>query len=209
MTKLKDKYEADEELLYLISENTEEADEVIFKKYDPVIKYYAKRYERLVIGKGIDENDLYQEGLIGLNEAVTAYKENRNIKFSTFAFTCIKRKMITAVRLANRKKHSILNDSYSLDFKFDDESQSTENYIMVDNGIEDLLVNKEQEKIFKKKISKDLSPFEKKVYNLKLDNFTNDEIAEMLSKSPKSIESALGRIRIKLRKVLEEIDWLW
>ena len=124
MGRIKEEYETDEELLYLVSENTEEADEVIFKKYDPVINYYSKKYSNLVIGKGIDQSDLYQEGLIGLSEAVNAYKKNKDIKFSTFAFTCIKRKMISAIRVANRKKHSILNDSYSLDFKFDEDSHS-------------------------------------------------------------------------------------
>lgn len=206
MSRIRKEYETDDELLYLISENTEEADAAIFKKYDQVINYFSKKYLNLVIGKGIDESDLYQEGLIGLSEAINAYKENKDIKFSTFAFTCIKRKIITAVKLANRKKHSILNDSYSLDFKYDEESQSTENYIMVNNGIEDLLVSNEKELSFKNRINKELSPFEKKVYELKIDNFTNDEIARMLSKSSKSIESALGRIRIKLRKVLQEID---
>ncbi len=206
MGRIRKEYETDNELLYLISENTEEADAAIFKKYDQVINYYAKKYLNLVIGKGIDQSDLYQEGLIGLSEAINAYKENKDIKFSTFAFTCIKRKIITAVKLANRKKHSILNESYSLDFKYDEDSQSTENYIMVNTGIEDLLVSNEKEISFKNRISKELSPFEKKVYDLKLDSFTNDEIAKMLSKSSKSIESALGRIRIKLRKVIQEID---
>ena len=142
MSRIKEEYENDNELLYLVSENTEEADEAIFKKYSPVINYYSKKYMNLVVGKGIDENDLYQEGLIGLNGAIEAYKKNKNIKFSTFAFMCIKRKMLTAVKVANRKKHSILNESYSLDYKFDEDSKSVENYIMVNNGIEDLVMNK-------------------------------------------------------------------
>ena len=49
MGRIKENYEADEELLYLISENTEEADEAIFKKYDPVINYYSKKYSSIGI----------------------------------------------------------------------------------------------------------------------------------------------------------------
>lgn len=204
MSRIKKEYETDSELLYLISESTEEADEAIFEKYSPVINYYAKKYANLVVGKGIDENDLYQEGLIGLNQAINSYKENRDIKFSTFAFICIKRKIITAVKLAGRKKHSILNESYSLDYEYDD--ATLENFIQLNNGIEDLLVSKEEDVLFKKKVIKELTEYEKEVYELKLNNFTNEEIASMLSKTIKSIESVLGRIRIKLRKILNEID---
>lgn len=206
MSRIKEEYEDDFELLYLVSESSEEADEAIFKKYAPVINYYSKKYASLVIGKGIDENDLYQEGLIGLNQAINSYKNQKNIKFSTFAFTCIKRKMLTAIKIANRKKHSILNDSYSLDYKFDEDADSFDNSIMVNSGLEDLLVSKENDAYYKNRLDKELSSFEKEVYELKLSNFSNEEIANVLSKSYKSIESALNRIRIKLRTILKEID---
>ena len=206
MSRIKEEYEDDFELLYLVSESSEEADETIYKKYAPVINYYAKKYSNLVIGKGIDENDLYQEGLTGLNQAINSYKNQKDVKFSTFAFTCIKRKMLTAIKIANRKKHSILNESYSLDFKLDDDGDSFDNSIIINSGLEDLLVSKEKEAYYKKKIIEVLSPLEKKVFELKLSNFTNEEIAAILSKSYKSIETALNRIRIKLRQILKEID---
>ena len=44
----------DYELLYLISDNNEEANEIIFSKYKPVIEFYAKKYLPCVINKGID-----------------------------------------------------------------------------------------------------------------------------------------------------------
>ena len=106
----------DGELLYMISDNNDETKFLISQKYKPVITYYANKYSTYVEGKGLDFNDLYQEGLIGLIGAVDSFKERKDIKFSTFAFLCIKRKILTAVKNANRKKHSILNESYSLDY---------------------------------------------------------------------------------------------
>ena len=35
-------YEDDNELIYLVSENSEDANEVIYEKYAPVIDYYVK-----------------------------------------------------------------------------------------------------------------------------------------------------------------------
>ena len=210
MQKKKDynEYEDDSELLYLISDNSDEANEVIYKKYEPVISYYAKKYSVYVEGKGLDYNDLYQEGLIGLIGAIDAFKEKKDIKFSTFAFLCIKRKMITAVKKANRKKHSILNESYSLDYKQeDDDVRGFDNVVSLnDGGLEDLLVSREDNEYFNKRLDEELTDFERMVYDLRINNFAYDEIAETLGKTMKSVSSALERIRLKLKNILNEID---
>lgn len=199
-------YEDDYELLYMVCEDNEDAVSTIFKKYEPVIDYYARKYVKLVDGKGLDYNDLYQEGLIGLDSAIKTYKDQKNIKFSTFAFVCIKRKIMSAIRKANRKKHSILNESYSIDYKLDD-NNSFDNLISNnERSIDDLLVGKEQAVFFNKRIEECLTKFEKQVYELKVYGFSNEEISKTLNKTSKSIESVLFRIRVKLRKILKEIN---
>ena len=199
-------YEDDYELLYMVCEDNEDAVSTIFKKYEPVIDYYARKYVKLVDGQGLDYNDLYQEGLIGLDSAIKTYKDQKNIKFSTFAFVCIKRKIMSAIRKANRKKHSILNESYSIDYKLDD-NNSFDNLISNnERSIEDLLVGKEQAVFFNKKIEECLTKFEKQVYELKVYGFSSEEISKTLNKTMKSIESVLFRIRVKLRKILKEIN---
>lgn len=204
---MKKQYEDDFELLYMISDSNEQASETIFKKYEAVIEYYAKRYCPFVEGKGMDYNDLYQEGLIGLDSAIKSYKDQKDIKFSTFAFICIKRKIITAVKQANRKKHSILNESYSIDYHNEDDKNGFENVVHNnDGGIEDLLVSKENAETFNKRLREVLTPFEKQVYELRLYGFNYDEISKNLGKTTKSIESALFRIRIKLKNILNEIN---
>ena len=199
--------ELDNELLYMISDSNEDASHALQKKYDPVISYYANKYSKLVEGKGIDYNDLYQEGLIGLINAVDGFKNRKDIKFSTFAFLCIKRSIITAVRNANRMKHKVLNESYSLDYESKLSEQSFDNVVASTTGsLEDLLVSKENNEIFNKKLSSELSSFEKEVYELRINNFSYEEIAKMLGKTRKAVDGALVRVRIKLRKILDEIN---
>lgn len=207
MLKNKQEYENDAELLYLISESHEDANKVIFSKYQPVIDYYAKKYLNIVEGKGLDYNDLFQEGLIGLNAAINNYKEQKNIKFSTFAFICIKRKIFTAVKNASRKKYSILNESYSLDYQLEDNKNSLSDFVYSSEiSAEDLLVGKEDTERFNRRINEELTDLEKQVYELKINDFSYEEIADTLDKTYKAIESALFRIRIKLKKILNEID---
>ena len=199
-------YEDDFELLYLVSENCEEANEKIYKKYEPVIDYYVKKYLHLIEGKGIDYNDLFQEGLIGLDSAIRTYKDQKDIKFSTFAFVCIKRKIITMIRRVSRKKHSILNDSYSLDYKKEDASESFVNLLQSNkDSIEDILITKESTINIINKINTSLSSLEKKVYELRLNGYSYEMIAKEMGKTPKSIERTLDRIRNKLKDVINEI----
>lgn len=207
MPRNKKEYETDGELLYMVSDSNEDAGDTIFKKYHPVIDYYVKKYLSLVDGKGADYNDLYQEGLIGLDAAIKNYKEQKDIKFSTFAFICIKRKILTAVKNANRKKHSILNESYSLDYTGEDDKNWFENVVCSsESSIEDLLVSNEDANYFNKRVTEELTDFEQMVYELRVNGFNYDEIAATLDKTYKSIESALFRIRIKLKKILNEIN---
>lgn len=157
----------------------------------------------MALTKGLDHNDLFQEGMIGLQSAIDNYKEQKNIKFSTFAFICIKRKILTAVKLASSKKHSILNESYSLDYQTDDDNYDFSNTVYItENNAEDLLVGKENKEYFNRRINEEFTNLEKQVYELRLNDFTNEEISNMLGKSYKSIESTLFRIRIKLKKIL-------
>lgn len=198
--------EDDSELMYLVSENNEEANNIIFKKYSTVIDFYAKKYLNLVDGKGMDYNDLYQEGLIALNEAINKYKEQKNIKFASFASICIERKMVSLVRMASRKKHSILNDSYSLDYKKEDASESFVNLLQSNkDSIEDILITKESTINIINKINTSLSSLEKKVYELRLNGYSYEMIAKEMGKTPKSIERTLDRIRNKLKDVINEI----
>lgn len=69
--------ENDYELLYLISESNEEAKEVFFEKYKPTVQSYVLKYFPFIKNKGYEMNDLYQEGMLGLNRAIHDLKNKR------------------------------------------------------------------------------------------------------------------------------------
>ena len=98
----------DYELLYLVSENNEDAKEIFFDKYKSIVELKAKKLYPYVMNKGYELNDLIQEGMIGLSQAINDYKEQKNVQFSTFASICIERQIMTFVRDVTRQKHIIL-----------------------------------------------------------------------------------------------------
>ncbi len=150
----------------------------------PIIYHYAKSFT----AKGLDCDDLVQEGIIGLFTAIEKYDSNNTASFKTFSVVCIRNAMVSAVRSATRKKHSPLNSSVPID-----ENQ------MVD-GPEQITIEKESYKIAVKKINKKLSKFEKNVLTLFLDNYKYKQIAIKLDCTEKAVDNALYRIRQKLKQ---------
>lgn len=196
----------DFELLYLVCEQNEEAYEILYNKYKPIVELKAKKYLKYAATKGLDYNDLIQEGMIGLSEAINDFKVQKDVKFSTFASLCIDRQISSAVLAANRKKHMVLNDSISLDDKVINNTKSLLEIIFdkKDSDPSEYIVSLETETETYNMIMKELTPFEKEVFDLKLKNFSYKEITEILGKSYKSIDSALQRIKGKLKKIIIE-----
>jgi RNA polymerase sporulation-specific sigma factor len=82
----------DHELLSYIAESHGEAEEIIFHKYEPLIHSTAKRMYTYCKNTGLELNDLIQEGMLGLNQAIVTYKDNKDTMFFTYAKTCIESK---------------------------------------------------------------------------------------------------------------------
>ena len=105
----------DHELLYMICESSEDAMNIMYEKYKSIIELKATKYRTLGIRVGLEYNDLVQEGMVGLIEAIRSYKDNKETKFASFANICIERQILSVLSYARRKKHYYLNDSCSLD----------------------------------------------------------------------------------------------
>lgn len=196
----------DYELLSYISENNEDASEILFKKYEPLIVSISNKMYKYCKNTGLEINDLIQEGMLGLNQAINSFKEQKDTSFYTYAKTCIDRKIISLVVGSKRLKHKILNESLSLEL-VDEEG----NYVQIEsilsddsNNPEKLIINSEQKKELLKNIYSKLTDFETQVFELKVNDFTYKEIASILDKTPKAIDNALQRIRTKIKESISE-----
>jgi RNA polymerase sporulation-specific sigma factor len=191
----------DFELLYLTCGESEEAYDILYAKYKHSVEIKAKKYLRYGKSRGLDLNDLIQEGLIGLSEAIRDFKTQKEVKFSTFANMCIERQINSAITKANRAKHRLLNESLSLDDKGteDDKSLIETIYDPKESDPSDYLVDLENRQEFYDKLNDELTPLEMEVLSLRLKNFDYKEIALKLNKSYKSIDSALQRVKNKIK----------
>ncbi len=195
----------DNELLNYIAEANEEANEILYEKYRPLIIGTANKMYKGCQGFGIDVNDLIQEGMLGLNQAIKNFSEHKNTSFYTFAKTCIERRMLSLIVSSKRQKNKILNESLSLNVEIDNgEVLNLEEIIGSDkeDPFQCLLATESENELIAK-IKKQLTDLENKVFLLKVSGFDYNEIGIILGKTPKSIDNALQRIKNKIKKLGE------
>ncbi|MBO5509981.1 MAG: sigma-70 family RNA polymerase sigma factor [Lachnospiraceae bacterium] len=190
---------SDEKLIELARNKDDEAMELLIMKYG----FIVKRHVRTMFLIGAENEDLMQEGTIGLFKAIRDYDADGAASFPTFATLCVKRQIDTAIRSYNRKKHSPLNSYVSIFSTSENEKAGFEGDIedqSIASNPEEAVLIKEQHETMLNRIRQELSPFENKVVSLYLEGLSHSDIADRLDKSPKAIDNALQRIRSKLSK---------
>lgn len=180
---------SDEELIDRLRAGQIQIQEYLLEKYKPLVKHKC----RAMFLAGADKEDLIQEGMIGLFKAIRDYEKEKQVPFAAFAKTCVERQIYTAVEAASRLKHQPLNGYISL--------SGEENENLLDQSLEAQIIERESFWQDYREVLKLLSPLEKKVMGLYLQGKVYTEIAEELDKSPKSIDNALHRIKVKYRKI--------
>ena len=193
----------DEELVKMAQEGDKGALEAVILRYMNLV--YAK--SRAFFLKGADEDDIIQEGLIGLYNAVKKFDGDKFPFFKVFAGICIKRRIITAVKEASRKKHSPLNSYVSLDKNsFDDENYSNLLDVLAFDEQQDpetILIDRESVDGMEYEINKTLSSMELEVLLQYLGGCSYQEIADKIGKDVKAVDNAIQRIKKKLQYLLE------
>ena len=173
-----------------------EAIDWILKEYSKILSFNAQKYYLI----GAEQEDLLQEGILGLLKAIKFYDETKS-SFSSFAFLCIRREMISAIRKANTQKNSVLNEALTTSSMIED-SSDIDNYISSENNPEEAYLLKEEIKEFKSFSDKNFSKLEKEVLKYLIRGYSYREIAKILSKNLKSIDNTIQRIRKKSE------DWI-
>ncbi len=196
---------SDEELAFLAKENSF-ATEILINRYYSLVEIISRSF----FISGSESDDVLQEGLIGLSNAIESYKEG-TAKFKTFASLCIERHILTAVKTANRNKHMVLSKALSYNNLVTSDENESEYIDYIDEGSnlnnpELLLVSKEMVKTIKSSISDVLTTFEKDVLMLYLKGESYENIGKVFLKDSKSIDNAIQRIRKKLKLELNKLE---
>ncbi len=192
----------DDELITLAQSGDDEALETILVRYQPLVHKKSRPYYLA----GGDDDDVIQEGLIGLYKAVISFDKDKFPLFKVFAGVCIERRILSAVKKAARLKHNPLNSYVSLS-----ETEPAGNYEAVsavldlaDNNPESIVIEREDYYGLEGRINSALSEFEFQVLLSLLNGSSYKETAERVGRDVKAVDNAMQRIKKKLETIVNK-----
>ncbi len=192
----------DEELIRRLRDGDSAVTDFLMEKYKNLVRKEANAMYLI----GGENEDLIQEGMIGLFKAVRDFDLSRDTSFASFAKLCIRRQMYSAIEAASRKKHGPLNSYVSLN-EPDEGDEALINHIEADgeSNPENLLISQEYADVLEGTLKEQLSDLENRVLYLHLQGIDYKTIASLLDKSPKTIDNALQRIKAKTARIIEQV----
>ncbi len=193
----------DEELIDRLRDGDTRITDYIMDKYKNLVRSKAGTMYIL----GADREDLIQEGMIGLFKAIRDYDSGRDASFYTFADLCISRQMYSAVQAAGRMKHIPLNTYISLYGEGTGGGEDEEGDVLsalADRGLgpEEQFIDRESVERLEQQIERELSGFEKQVFELYITGMGYSQIAKLLGRDEKSTDNALQRLKGKIRRMI-------
>ena len=181
----------------------EAAFESLLNEHMGLIKNLTKDY----FVKGGDSDDVMQEALLGFYAGVEGYDGEKST-FRNFAMLCMRRRVLTAVKTANRHKHGPLNSYVSFSHRAGNQNEggviSLADAIPDDARLtEDVVIGHEDFIGLTDILSSKLTQIESSALNLYLEGKSYGSIADDLGVDIKTIDNALQRVK---RKVLKHLS---
>ncbi len=193
----------DIELLHLVNENSEDAKDVLYEKYNYIIDIIIAKYRRVFYVLDMDFNEVRQEAMLAFTDALINYSNEKEASLPTFISLVVERKIQNCIRKADTIKNKKNKENYSLDYEYERFNKPLKEIIKDPNSDPLLEVeSKERYEELVKKIKEILSPFEHEVYELLIRGFTYTEIADILKRESKQIDNTIQRIRNKIKTII-------
>lgn len=174
---------SDEQLVLLAREKNEEAFVHLASRCLPIFQKLSQQYRSLQT----ESEDLVQEGMLSLLSAVRTYRVGEGVAFRTYAYTCARNRMISALR--HTADHEVL---------IPDGDEPYEDLPAEGADPAELVVQQETLESLYRRIQSVLSETEYQVFRLYAASYSYEEIARRLNLSAKSVDNALQRARRKL-----------
>ena len=194
----------DSELLMLYRENDENAKNLLYMKYKYIIELLMRKYHNVFVNLNIDLQEVYSECTVGFSDSLASYKDDKKTSLSTFITICIERRIRSILKKYNRDKYKLLHDSFSLDFNYE-EGSSLIDFISDDNDPLKNITDLENCNELVSNVKNVLTKNEWDVFVLLISNFNYQEIARIQGKTPKQVDNTIQRIKVKVKKLLQNI----
>lgn len=187
----------DYELLYLVHQKVEAAEEELIEKYKRLIWKLIQSCINRYHPRGVEKDDLYQESLIALMDASSAYREDYNAPFYSFVSLCIERHIKTYLRRYNSLSSRQFYHCLSLDTMVAEGENLYLHEVIADNGQGKSYLSLYESEL-EEFMSTDYDMFsqlEKTIFYLKVQGYSYEEISVMTACKEKQVDNTIQKIK--------------
>src|SRR6187397_1798587 len=190
----------DLQLVLKARNGSQQALDDLMRRYTGFVRLKASSY----FLAGGDNDDLLQEGLIGLYKAVRDFRTDKETSFRSFAELCVTRQIITAIKTATRFKHAPLNTYVSFSHTpagQESEGECTLGDALPGPGVDDpaiCVISTEELQSLVFTLGSGLSQLEADAPRLYLEGESYEQMAEDVECDTKTIDNALQRVKRKI-----------
>ncbi len=173
-----------------LKEGDNDAFEKLLSLHHKMIYKIINSMDRSIGDFVIDESDLYQEASLALYEAAETFEEDREVKFSTYAYVHIKNSLLNFAKSYRRRYR---DDIYS----FDSNPQG------MNLQVADSASNAYNERQFKEEFNRflnNLNEEDRMILLMRGSDYSYKEIADRLRTSVKRIDNKLRVLKNRLKK---------
>ena len=197
--------EEEEVLLEELSNNNKQAKEKLIEHNLRLVVYIAKKFEN----SGLNIEDLFSIGAIGLIKAVQTYDNDKKIKLATYASRCIENEILMQLRKTNKLKNEVSLDE-PLNLDSDGNELLLEDVLYTENESVSKDLEKSAEKQIIWQILEKLNKREKEIMVLRFglngnEEKTQKEVADLMGISQSYISRIEKKVLGKMKKDLEKV----
>lgn len=176
------------------NKNTE-AINIIIKEHEKLIYSIVNSFSINCSDYDLSKEDMFQEGLIGLMQAIESYNFEKGTKFSTFAYPIIFRR----VSKEYKKQYTRYFEECFSYSKLDEIDRFILTQTTYVGDIPEMYVDTRSKSDLLFELVKDLDEEDKTILQLRLLSYTYDEIAQKLNTTSRKVDYRLRKIRKEIK----------
>ncbi len=191
----------DYELLYMINQHDDWAMEEMMVKSKRLIWAIIHRVSGELMATRAHQNDMFQEGCLGLSEALVCYREEMCVPFLPFAKTCIEREIRSLLRRHRGQNYGIIDQSLSFEMTIsEDEGVYLADIIPDPRFTNNPAVMAVHEEVMSRLEHQELKlkNYEKSIFMLRQYGYSYREIASIMDCNEKQVDNTVQKVMRKL-----------
>lgn len=194
----------DYEVLYMIKENDDNAVELLYNKYKPVIDKKVYKWNAVLKKLGISQMDVKQELYLAFTKAVNKYNDQNDTLFYTYV------NILLDGHIKNIIKRSSQRDNTVDYIVYNDNDEEVSLIDLIQDDTYEPCKNMDASDLVKicKEFSTTLRFEQAIIFEMHIAGYKNGEIAQVVNKKTANVTVEIGRIIKKLKNFLGKNEYL-